>query len=98
MGQDFQKSARDRQKLDNFVNERIDKAIDSKQHQIREVLKEVERNTRSSYQGHMDYHKFLMEEARKKGDVALAIHHQVLMETYEGILKNFSMSNSYELV
>lgn len=39
-----------------------------------------------------------MEEARQKGDLALAIHHKVLMETYEGILKNFTMSNSYDKV
>jgi len=81
-----------------MLNDRIEEAIDAKNYQIREVLKEVERNTRSSFQAHIDYHKFLMEEAREKGDIALAIRHKVLMETYEGILKNFSMSNSYNTI
>jgi len=71
-------------------------AIDAKKYQVREVLKEVESNTKTTFQAHIDYHKFLMEEARQKGDLALAIHHKVLMETYEGILKNFSMSNAYD--
>ena len=39
-----------------------------------------------------------MEEAKKKGDISSAIHHKVMMETYESILKNYSMSNSYDNV
>ena len=82
--------------VDGLLNDRIEEAIDAKKYQIREVLKEVESNTKTSFQAHIDYHKYLMEEARERGDISSAIHHKVLMETYESILKNFSMSNAYD--
>jgi hypothetical protein len=46
-------------------------------------------------EGHVEYHRYLVEESREKGDLAMAIHHQVMMETYQSILKNYSMSGSY---
>lgn len=79
-----------------IMNDRIEQAIDAKRQQTRDVLKEVERNFQMSIRGHIDYHKYLMEEAKKNENVALMIHHRVLMETYESILKNYSMSNSYD--
>ncbi|GEM_PF-2507501 len=82
--------------MDNLMNEQINKAIDAKKYQTREALKEVEKNTRMTFLAHVDYHKFLMEEAKKRADIPSAIHHQVMMETYEAILKNYSMSGSYD--
>jgi hypothetical protein len=81
-----------------ILDDRIEQAIDAKKHQMREVLKEVEKNTQTSFQGHIDYHKYLMQEAMQKGDIAAAMHHRVLMETYQSLLNNFSMSNSYDHV
>lgn len=82
----------------SIMNDRIEQAIDAKKHQMRDVLKEVEKNFQTSIQGHIDYHTFLLAESKKKGDIASAVRHQVLIETYEGILRNYSMSNSYDNV
>ena len=91
-------SSKNQKSISGLLNDRIEQAIDAKKHQIREVLKEVENTTKASFQAHVDYHKYLMEEAKQKGDIAVAIHHKVLMETYEGILRNFTMSNAYDKV
>lgn len=82
--------------VDALLEDSVNKSIDTQKYRVREALKEVEKNTRISFQAHIDFHKFLMEEAKAKGDIASAVHHQVLMETYQGILKNFSLSNSYD--
>jgi len=80
------------------MNDRIEQAIDAKRQQTRDVLKEVERNFQKSIQGHIDFHKFLMEEAKKTNDLSSMIHHRVLMETYESILKNYSVSSTHDWV
>lgn len=54
--------------------------------------------TRDNYQAHITYHKFLLQSAKDHGDIAAATHHQVMIETFEGLLKNFSMSGSYDTV
>ena len=91
--------------MDNSVKQRtsqetlddsVSKAIDAKVCQTRDILKEIERNTRISFEGHVTHHKYLMDAAKQRGDIATAIHHQVVMETYQSILKNFSMSGAYD--
>jgi hypothetical protein len=89
-------SAKNTRTNNELVNDRIEQAIDAKKHQMRGVLKEVERNTQISFQGHIDYHKYLMQQAMEKGDIASAMHHKILMETYQSILNNFSLSDSYD--
>jgi hypothetical protein len=81
---------------DRLFDDRVERAIDASRYRVREALKIVESTTKISFQGHIDYHKYLMEEARRIGDIATAMRHQVLMETYQSILKNFSLSNSYD--
>ncbi|AFU60249.1 MAG: hypothetical protein QXX64_06350 [Nitrososphaera sp.] len=82
--------------LEDLFDDKVNKAIDANRYQVREALKEIERNTRAFYLTNTEYHRRMMEEAKTKGDIATAIHHQVLMETYQGILKNFSLSESYD--
>ena len=82
--------------LEGLFDDRVNKAIDANRYQVREALKEIERDIRAFYLAHIEYHRCMMEEAKAKGDVAAAIHHQVLMEAYQGILKNFSLSESYD--
>jgi hypothetical protein len=81
-----------------IFDDRTNKAIDSKRYQVRNRLMEIEANIRKSIEGHITYHKYLMQEAKNVGDMAQAMHHQVMMETYESVLKNYSMSNSYNNV
>ena len=83
---------------EEILDERINKAIDAKKHLVREALKEIESNFRNSMEGHITYHKYLMKEAREHGELAAAIRHQVMIETYESILRNYSLSNSYNNV
>jgi hypothetical protein len=80
------------------MNENMERAIDAKRQQARKVLKEVERNFQITIQAHIDYHKFLTEESKKRNDISTMAHHRILMKTYEGILNNYSMSNSYNNV
>jgi hypothetical protein len=100
LAQDYDKIDGSSQKKTAYaiMEDQMNKVIDAKRHQIREALKEVEKNTRASYLSHIEYHKYLLEQAKEKGDVATALHHRVMMETYESILKNYSMSNSYDNV
>jgi len=83
---------------ESVFEDRVGKAIDAQKYRVREALKEVERNTRISYQSHIDYHKHLLREAKAHGEVANAMHHQIMVETYQSILKNYTMSNSYDNV
>src|ERR1044072_2006186 len=72
-------SAKNTRTNNELMNDRIEKAIDAKKHRMRGVLKEVERKTQIPFQGHIDYHKYLMRQAMEKGDVDSAMHHKVLM-------------------
>jgi intergrase/recombinase len=82
----------------SVFEDRVGKAIDAQKLRVRDALKEIEANYRTSTEAHITYHKHLMEHARAHGDLATAIHHQVMVETYQSILKNYSMSNSYDNV
>lgn len=85
-------------RAENILEDRINKAIDAKRHQVRDALIEIEANFRKSIEGHITYHKYLMEQAKEHGDLAAAIRHQVMIETYEAILRNYSLSGSYDKV
>jgi len=78
------------------LDEDMERAIDAKRHQTREVLKEVEKTFQTSIQAHIDYHKFLMNAAKERNDILSMNRHLILMETYESILKNYSLSGSYD--
>jgi hypothetical protein len=82
--------------IEELFDDRISRAIDAKTHQVNETLKEVEKNFRTSIEGHVTYHKLMMETSRQNGDIPGAIRHQVLLETYEGILKNYTLSSRYD--
>lgn len=89
--------------IDNSVTEKIfdrkvAQAIDAKRHQMREALREIESNARKSYEAHITYHKLMKEAAKEQGDIQGAVRHQVMTETYEAILRNFTMSGSYDTV
>ena len=89
--------------VDNSITEeifdrKVTQAIDAKKHQMREALKEIEGNTRKNYEAHIAYHKYMMEAAKEQGDIQGAVRHQVMTETYEAILRNFTMSGSYDKV
>ena len=77
-----------------ITNEVMEQAIDEKKRQVREALKEAENRTRTSFQSQNEYHRQMMEEARKKDDIAAVLHHRIMMETYDSILKYFSLSDS----
>ena len=81
--------------VEEAFDDRISKAIDLRKKQTKDVLQEIETNFRKSIEGHVEYHRYLVEQSKEKGDIATAIHHQVMMETYQSILKNYSMSGSY---
>ena len=81
-----------------LMDENMERAIGAKRQQTRKVLKEVERNFQITIRAHIDYHKFLMKESEERNDLSVMTHHRILMETYEGILNNYSMSNSYDNV
>jgi len=81
--------------IEEAFEDRVNKAIDLRQKQTKDILQEIESNFRKSIEGHIEYHRYLVEQSREKGDIALAIHHRVMMETYQSILKNYSMSGSY---
>jgi predicted transcriptional regulator len=81
--------------VEEAFDDRISKAIDLKKKQTKDVLQEIEANFRKSVEGHVEYHRYLVQQSKEKGDIATAIHHQVMMETYQSILKNYSMSGSY---
>jgi hypothetical protein len=38
----------------------------------------------------------MLEESNKREEMSLMIHLRVMMETYEGILMNYSLSNCYD--
>jgi hypothetical protein len=80
------------------LEDRVGKAINAQKARVRETLREIEINYQTSTEAHIEYHRYLMGQAKAKGDLARAIHHQVMMETYQSILKNYSMSNSYNNV
>jgi hypothetical protein len=80
---------------ESVFEDRIGKAIDAQKLGVREALREIEANYRTTTEAHITYHRELMQHAKDHGDIATAIHHQVMMETYQSILKNYSMSNSY---
>jgi len=75
-----------------LISAEIDQAIEAKRHQTSEMLDEVEKHFQTLVQSHIDYHKYLMEQAKKKDEMQLVDHHRALMETYEAIIKNYSMS------
>jgi len=81
--------------VEEAFDDRVNKAIDLRQKQTKDILQEIESNFRKSIEGHIEYHRYLVEQSREKGDIALAIHHRVMMETYQSILKNYSMCGSY---
>ena len=82
--------------VEEAFDDRISKAIDLRKKQTKDVLQEIEANFRKSIEGHVEYHRYLVQQSKEKGDIATAIHHQVMMETYQSILKNYSMSGSYD--
>ena len=82
--------------IEDLFDDRISRAIDAKTHQVNETLKEVEKNFRTSIEGHVTYHRLMMETSKQNGDISGAIRHQVLLETYEGILRNYTLSSRYD--
>jgi hypothetical protein len=88
----------DAKTVESIFESKVSQAIDAKKYQVKEALKSVEQMTRDNYQAHITYHKFLLQSAKDHGDIAAATHHQVMIETFEGLLKNFSMSGSYDTV
>jgi hypothetical protein len=86
----------DVQAVENIFESKVSQAIDAKKYQVRQALKHVEDITRKNYEGQITYHKYLKESALEHGDLAAATHHQVMIETFESILRNFSMSGSYD--
>lgn len=78
-----------------MLDENVNSLIDARNQQTREALKEIEKTFRSGIESHIAYHKLLMESARERGDLPAAMRCQVMIETYESILKNYSLSKSY---
>ena len=62
-----------------------------------EVLKEVEDNFITSTKAHITYHEHLMKIADESGDVNSYMHHRVMCETYETILRNYEASRRYAM-
>jgi erythromycin esterase-like protein len=86
----------DNQIAQEIFDRKVTQAIDAKKHQMNEALREIEGNTRKNYEAHVTYHKLMAEAAREHGDFQGAMRHQVMIETYESILRNFTMSGSYD--
>jgi hypothetical protein len=84
--------------IESIFESKVNQAIDAKKYQVREALKSVEKMTRDNYEAHVTYHKFLLQSAKERGDIATATHHSVMIDTFEMLLKNFSMSGSYDKV
>lgn len=88
----------DNRAVEELFDKKINQAIDAKKHEMRGALKEIEHNTRKNYEAHITYHKLMAEAAREQGDIQGAMRHQVMIETYEAILRSFTMSGSYDKV
>lgn len=88
----------DNQIAQEIFDRKVTQAIDAKKHQMNEALREIEGNTRKNYEAHITYHKLMAEAAREQSDFQVAMRHQVMIETYESILRNFTMSGSYDKV
>ncbi len=75
--------------------EMLNALIESNISTTNEVLKEVEDNFITSTKAHITYHQQLMEIAKDGGDMAQYMHHRVMLETYETILRNYEASRRY---
>lgn len=75
--------------------ESINAMIESKVAATADVLREIEDNFITSAKGHVTYHQHLMELAQESGDMNRFMHHRVMMETYETMLKNYEASRRY---
>lgn len=60
-----------------------------------DILREVEDNFITSTKGHITYHEYLMKSAEQNGSTHLYLHHRVMMETYETMLRNYEASRRY---
>jgi hypothetical protein len=88
----------DNRTIEELFDRKISQAIDAKKDQMRDSLREIEANTRKNYEAHLTYHKLMAETAREQGDIQGGVRHQVMIETYESILRSFTMSGSYDKV
>lgn len=76
-------------------NEAMKAKIDAQGAATAGVLREVEDNFITSTKAHITYHEYLMKATQESGDMNGYMHHRVMMETYETILKNYEASRRY---
>ena len=83
--------------IDNAAKETMPEILDHENDKkIALVLKEVETNFRKTISGHIEYHRYLENEALKEGHTLRARHHAVRRTVYEQILSNYSLSQIYD--
>jgi hypothetical protein len=76
-------------------SESMNSMIESKVAATADVLREIEDNFITSAKGHVTYHQHLMKLAEENGDMNSFMHHRVMMETYETMLRNYEASRRY---
>jgi hypothetical protein len=62
---------------------------------VADALREVENNFVISTKAHITYHEHLMKMADESGDFNSYMHHSVMKDTYESILRNYEASRRY---
>lgn len=85
-----------RKTINEIFDEKVNSIIDARNQQTKEALKEIEKTFRTGIESHITYHRILMKSAKERGDLPAVMRCQVMIETYESILKSYSLSRSYD--
>jgi hypothetical protein len=75
--------------------ETMNAIIDSQVSSTADALREIENNFITSTKAHITYHEHLMKLAEEDVDMNRYMHHRVMMETYQTILRNYEASRRY---
>lgn len=81
--------------MNEIFDEKVNSIIDAKKQQTKEALREIEKTFRAGIEGHIAYHKLLMESASEQGDLPAVMRCKVMIETYESILENYLPASRY---
>ena len=73
---------------------RLRNIVQGNRQQMREVLQSAEDAFINNMQANVTHHRYLLDVAIEKRDVKMAAHHQVMADTYQAILNNYTLASN----
>lgn len=76
-----------------LIEDSLKIAFEGKRERMREVLQSAEDSFISNMQAHIIHHKYLLESALEQNDIKRIAYHQIMIETFQSILINYTRAS-----